>query len=43
MCARGFDGTYPRWKDRKLVWTDYTFMAMVVGTALAGRLAVIWI
>lgn len=43
MCARGFDGTYPRWKDRKMVWTDYTFMAMVVGTALAGRLAVIWI
>jgi cobalt/nickel transport system permease protein len=43
MCARGFDGTYPRWKDRKMAGADYTFMFMIVGVALAGRLAVLWI
>jgi cobalt/nickel transport system permease protein len=43
MCARGFDGTYPRWRDRKMVAADYIFMTMVVATTLAGRLAVIWI
>lgn len=43
MCARGFDGTYPRFKDRKLAVSDYAFMGMIVGTVLAGRLAVIWI
>jgi cobalt/nickel transport system permease protein len=43
MCARGFDGTYPRWNDRKMAAADYTFLFMVVGVALAGRLAVLWI
>jgi len=43
MCARGFDGTYPSWKDRRMAAADYTFMVMIVGTVLAGRLAAIWI
>lgn len=43
MCARGFDGTYPRSEDRKMAVSDYAFMFMTVGVALAGRLAVIWI
>jgi len=43
MCARGFDGTYPRWGDRKMAVPDYVFLVTVVGTALAGRLAVLWI
>ncbi|MHB8894076.1 MAG: cobalt ECF transporter T component CbiQ [Candidatus Geothermincolia bacterium] len=42
MCARGFDGTYPRWRDRKMSATDYTFVVMIVAVVLAGRIAVLW-
>jgi len=43
MCARGFDGTYPRASDRKMRFNDYAFMCLTAGVALAGRLAVIWV
>jgi cobalt/nickel transport system permease protein len=42
MCARGFDGTFPRWKETRLAWTDYTFLGLVFFTALAGRLVILW-
>lgn len=42
MSARGFDGTFPRWKDSRMMSADYVFMAGVMLTALAGRLVVLW-
>ena len=42
MCARGFDGTYPRVSDRRMRLPDYAFLCLTAGVALAGRLAVIW-
>ncbi len=43
MCARGFDGTYPRYKDRKMAVADYSFVVLTIGAVLAGRLGAIWI
>lgn len=42
MSARGFDGTFPRWKDTHMTPPDYVFMVGVALTALAGRLVVLW-
>lgn len=43
MCARGFDGTFPRWTESHMKAADYVFMIMVAATAIAGRIAVLWI
>jgi len=42
MCARGFDGTFPRSKESKMSASDFFFMFMVAAAAVAGRLVVIW-
>jgi cobalt/nickel transport system permease protein len=42
MSARGFDGTFPRWRESHFMVRDYFFMSIVVLTALAGRLVAIW-
>lgn len=42
MSARGFDGTFHRWTESTMRAADYLFVALVAGTALAGRLASIW-
>jgi cobalt/nickel transport system permease protein len=42
MSARGFDGTFPRWKDPSMRASDYIFMLLVSATAIAGRLVIIW-
>lgn len=42
MSSRGFDGTFPRWQEGKMRAADYVFIAIVVSTAIAARLAVLW-
>jgi cobalt/nickel transport system permease protein len=42
MSARGFDGTFHRWTETHMGSADYIFVVLVAGTALAGRLAVLW-
>jgi cobalt/nickel transport system permease protein len=42
MAARSFEGTFPRWTEPKMAAADYIFMFAVAATALAGRLAVLW-
>lgn len=42
MCARGFDGTFPRWGEPRMQAADYFFMGTVVCAALAGRLVMLW-
>lgn len=43
MCARGFNGTFPRWKETAMRFTDYLFIIVIVSAAMAGRLSVLWI
>jgi cobalt/nickel transport system permease protein len=42
MSSRGFDGTFPRWREGKMRAADYVFIAMVASTAIAARLVVLW-
>jgi cobalt/nickel transport system permease protein len=42
MCARGFDGTFPRWSESKMRPADYVFLTLVVLVAVGGRLTTIW-
>jgi cobalt/nickel transport system permease protein len=42
MSARGFDGTFPRWKDPTMQAADYVFLILVSATAIAGRLVIFW-
>ncbi len=42
MAARGFDGTFPRWSETHMAAADYTFMLMVGGCAVVGRLVILW-
>ncbi len=42
MCARGFDGKFPGWSDRRMKIADYALIILVAATALAGRLTVLW-
>lgn len=42
MVSRGFDGTFPRWHEIRMRAADYVFMTIVMATALAGRLVVLW-
>lgn len=42
MCARGFDGTFPRVLETRLGAADYMFMTAVAASAIAGRLVVLW-
>ena len=42
MLSRGFDGTFPAGRDRRMGAGDYIFMVMFSAAAVAGRLAVLW-
>jgi len=42
MSSRGFDGTFPRWQEGRMIAADYVFIAMVAATAIAARLVVLW-
>jgi cobalt/nickel transport system permease protein len=42
MSARGFDGTFPRWREAKMRISDYVFIAIVASAAVAARLVVLW-
>jgi cobalt/nickel transport system permease protein len=42
MSARGFDGSFPRWKETHMHAPDWVFLGIVTSTALAGRLVVLW-
>lgn len=42
MSSRGFDGTFPRWSEIAMRPADWVFMSLVILTALAARLLVLW-
>lgn len=43
MCARGFEGSFPRWNETTMHMADYIFIFVLISIALAGRLSVLWI
>ena len=42
MCSRGFEGSFPRWRDTRFSPADYVFVALVISAAVLGRLAILW-
>ncbi|MBN2169438.1 MAG: cobalt ECF transporter T component CbiQ [Actinobacteria bacterium] len=43
MCARGFNGTFPRWAQTEMRLKDYFFVIVFLSVALTGRLTVLWV
>lgn len=42
MCSRGFEGSFPRWKDPRIRGADISFLALVILTAFFARISIIW-
>ncbi len=42
MCSRGFEGTFPRYHDRKMKSADVVFLTLITLTAVSARISLLW-